>query len=356
MFLFFVWFCVFGAESERCVCCTCSTSDSATCSFWGMFLGCSILLVVPFELILWTFAFQNANRMDFVHLWMVYFGLLRWSTRKCKHTDCGEAGFFAENIPKQSLVPVEPACLRVFMSETWTAVCLGPCPLTSWVGSTGETELDMSDIANVWNWIWMGWNRWWLWNQDLAAPLRWPMQAMQGEFASHCLLGFGKVQLRQFFARTWNFFDCWIYGLATAILPWSLQASECEHQMSAIWRVEQQTHKPIQFDMDSSTHGLSWTHVMAHAAGLRCLRWIWMLPSFLAARKSPLSRWDVVLFSPAQVGGGWCSKHHSATQNTVLQTLATFENGGPAKPVEWVDHWNMLFRWNVSKSYRNLNR
>lgn len=24
---------------------------------------------------------------------VVYFGLLRWSTRKCKHTDCGEAGF-----------------------------------------------------------------------------------------------------------------------------------------------------------------------------------------------------------------------------------------------------------------------
>lgn len=60
------------------------------------------------------------------------------------------------------------------------------------------------------------------------------MQAMQGEFASHCLLGFGIVQFRQFFARTWNFFDCWIYGLATAILPWSLQASEYEHQMSAI--------------------------------------------------------------------------------------------------------------------------
>lgn len=61
-----------------------------------------ILLHVLFEecflvaLFCWLFrlkAFQNANRMDFVHLWMVYFGLLRWSTRKCKHTDCGEAGF-----------------------------------------------------------------------------------------------------------------------------------------------------------------------------------------------------------------------------------------------------------------------
>ena len=204
-----------------------------------------ILLHVLFEecflvaLFCWLFrlkAFQNANRMDFVHLWMVYFGLLRWSTRKCKHTDCGEAGFllktsqnnpwFLLNLRVSEFSWVKPEMLQC---------ASGPCPLTSWVGSTGETELDMSDIANVWNWIWMGWNRWWLWNQDLAAPLRWPMQAMQGEFASHCLLGFGKVQFRQFFARTWNFFDCWIYGLATAILPWSLQASECEHQMSAIW-------------------------------------------------------------------------------------------------------------------------
>lgn len=109
--------------------------------------------------------------------------------------------------------------------------------------------------------------------------------------------------------------------------------------------------KWVQFDTDSSTHGLSWTHVMAHAAGLRCLRWIWMLPSFLAAKKSPLSRWDVVLFSPAQVGGGWCSKHHSATQNTVLQTLATFENGGPAKPVESVEmNLNRTGTWTDKKS------
>ena len=127
--------------------------------------------------------------------------------------------------------------------------------------------------------------------------------------------------------------------------------------------------KWVQFDTDSSTHGLSWTHVMAHAAGLRCLRWIWMLPSFLAAKKSPLSRWDVVLFSPAQVGGGWCSKHHSATQNTVLQTLATFENGGPAKPVEsvemnlnrtgtWTDKKSpidFVVRWGcVAQTYQNL--
>ena len=127
MFLFLFDFVCVGATSERCVCCPCLTSDSATCSFWGMFLGCSILLVVPFELIPWTFAFQNSNRMDFVHLWMVYFGLLRWSTRKCKHTDCGEAGFLlktSENNPWFRLVPCWTYVSQSF--HEWNLNCSVP--------------------------------------------------------------------------------------------------------------------------------------------------------------------------------------------------------------------------------------
>lgn len=163
-FLFFVWFHVFGAKSERCVCCTCSTSDSATCSFWGMFLGCSILLVVPFELLPWTFAFQNANRTDFVlgeTLWhwirpSLVWCILAWGDppESASTPTVGRQVFAPKTIPGSCW-----SCVSQSFHETWNAaVCLGPCPLTSWVGSTeGETELDLSDIANVWNWIWMGW-------------------------------------------------------------------------------------------------------------------------------------------------------------------------------------------------------